>query len=121
MAFRSFLKSAARSAAKALGFGVQVQTLTPRFDEETRIRLSQEELACAICTTPRKLYRYEAQALMMLAENGGKSRAIARAALYNAAFFSGRHTGPKPTVEPRLRKASTARLAFWATDRSTPV
>ncbi len=119
MAFRSFLKSAARSAAKALGFGV---TVTPSpLSVAVSTRQNQEELAADICTKPRKLYRYEAQALMLLADNGGKSRALARAALYNAAFFSGRHTGPKPTIEPRLRKASTARLAFWATDRATPV
>lgn len=116
MAFRSFIKSAARSAVKALGFGKAPQV------NPTAERDNLEHFACVICSTPRKLTSSEASQLMALATNySANSRALARTALYNAAFFSGRHTGPKVTMEPRLRKASTARLAFWATDRGTPV
>jgi hypothetical protein len=85
------------------------------------IRDNQEYLACAIMADRRPMRRWEAQAMLLLAQHGGQSRRLARHALQVSALAAGRHIGPEPTMEPRLRKASTERLAFWATDHGTPV
>ena len=84
---------------------------TPEF-----IRPNQQDLAQAIALAPRPLTRYEAQAMMLLASHGGRYRQQARAALWLASQAAGRQNGPTVTREPRLNKATTARLAFWATD-----
>lgn len=115
MSFRSLLRSAARAAA-AVGFNRPAQQPT-----DAEIRDQQEYLACSIMADRRPMKRHEAQAMMLLAARGGSSRRLARHALQVAALAAGRHIGPDYTVEPRLRKASTARLAFWATDTDTPV
>jgi hypothetical protein len=85
------------------------------------IRSNQQDLALSIALAPRPLARFEAQVLMLLASHGGRYRQQARAALWLASQAAGRQNGPTVTREPRLNKASTSRLAYWATDRGTPV
>lgn len=123
MSFRNLIKSAARRVARVAGFAAQAPAAEPTFaplDPSIALR-NQEALAHAILTEPRILRRYEAQALLLMGAHGGRSRIMARTALLLAAGAAGRHIGPAPTLEPRLRKASLKRLAFWATDRGTPV
>lgn len=111
MSFRSLILSATAQVRQAMGFN----------DTAENIRSNQQMFAQAIALAPRPLRRYEAQAMLLLASHGGRYRQQARAALWLAAKAAGRHVGPSPTMEPRLCKASTARLAYWATDRGTPV
>lgn len=85
------------------------------------IRSNQQALARQLAASPRALRRWEACSLVLLATHGGRYRDQARACLWLCAKAAGRHEGPAPTLEPRLSKASTARLSFWATDRGTPV
>ena len=82
---------------------------------------NQQALARQLAASPRALRRWEACSLVLLATHGGRYRDQARACLWLCAKAAGRGEGPAPTLEPRLSKASTARLSFWATDRGTPV
>ena len=126
MSFLSLLRTAsaavveAARSVRAVGFNApidaEIQPLSPE-----AIRQNQQALCVSIAAEPRSLRRYEASALMMLAAHGGHYRQQARAALWLAAKAAGRNVGPSATREPRLCKASTARLAYWATDRGTPV
>ncbi len=123
MSFRTLMQSAASRVREAVGFAVAREAAWKAgfAAASEAIRSNQQALAQAIALAPRPLARFEAQALMLLASHGGRYRQQARAALWLAAQAAGRQDGPLPTMEPRLNKASTARLAYWATDRGTPV
>ena len=121
MSFRSLIKSAAVRVVRAAGFAPEAPAAAPSPRESLAILQNQEALCVSIAAAPRCLTRYEAQALLLMACHGGRYRQQARSALWIAAKANGRDFGPAPTMEPRLCKASTRRLSFWATDRGTPV
>jgi hypothetical protein len=121
MSFRTLIKSAACRVARAAGFTAQAPAPAPAPVESLAILQNQEALCASIAAEPRCLSRYEAQALLLMACRGDRYRQQARAALWIAAKANGRHVGPAPTMEPRLCKASTRRLSYWATDTGTPV
>jgi hypothetical protein len=107
MAFRSLLKPAAKRLAQRLGFSFEIDA---------------EQLARNVINRPGRITERQAETLVQAyCLASGKQCALARQALQAAALANGRNVSRHPIMEPRLRKASTARLAFWATDRGTLV
>lgn len=108
MAFRSLLKPAAKRLSQYLGFNFVTST---------------EQLARNIIDRPGRISERQAELLVQAYSlASGKQCALARQALQAAALANGRDVSPYGTLkERRLHKASTARLAFWATHRGTPV
>jgi len=79
------------------------------------------QLAGEILQNPRIARRYEAQALLACYRAAKADAEAARAALQVAAAAAGRARKADAPIDRVFMRASCERLAYWATNRNTPV